>query len=52
MVISGIVTMIAGFMRGNIAYIVMVGVTVGTILWATIDSYIYFKRVTRKEDKK
>ncbi|MFQ6861801.1 MAG: SdpI family protein [Beduini sp.] len=49
MVISGIVTIIAGFMRGDIAYIIMLGVTAGSILWATIDSYIYFKRVTKKE---
>ena len=51
MVISGIVTIIAGFMRGDMAYIIMIGVTVGSILWATIDSYFYFKRVTKKENK-
>lgn len=51
LVISGIVTIIAGFMRGDMAYIIMIGVTVGSILWATIDSYLYFKRVTKKENK-
>lgn len=49
MVISGIVTILAGLIRRDMTYYIMIGVTLGTILWATVDSYIYFKRVTKQD---
>lgn len=46
-VISGIITIITGFIGNNVAYIIMLVVLLGSVLLVTVDSYFYFKKVTK-----
>lgn len=49
MIVSGIVTIMAGFIKTDWSYMIMTSVLIISLIVATVDSYLYYKKVTNSK---